>query len=83
MGAHSQESAYNGHSASKSSHKHSTKESKKQLAKRRASMYNGQAPSEEPSAYLASFQTVHTTGSERRARVEAEMKRTMSKFNGN
>lgn len=46
-------------------------------------MYNGQDPSEEPSAYQASFQTAHVTGSERRARVEAEMKRTMSKFNGN
>ncbi|KZL69919.1 hypothetical protein CT0861_06924 [Colletotrichum tofieldiae] len=84
MGAHSEESAYNGHSSSKALHRHSTKEPKKQLAKRRTSMYNNQPPSEEPSAYQASSNSANVSRRKEqdRARLEAEMERLMSQFNG-
>ncbi|CCF37287.1 hypothetical protein CH063_08661 [Colletotrichum higginsianum] len=84
MGAQSQKSAYNGHSTPKEAHVHSTDESKKQLAKRRTSMYLGQPASEEPSAYRASFRSTsaYDSGSAPQARIEADLKQTMRRFNG-
>ncbi|TKW52755.1 hypothetical protein CTA1_7513 [Colletotrichum tanaceti] len=84
MGTQSQKSAYNGHSTPKQTHVHSTEESKKQLAKRRTSMYLGQPASEEPSAYRASFRSTaaHDSGSARQARVEADLRRIMQQSIG-
>ncbi|KAK6225505.1 hypothetical protein QIS74_01552 [Colletotrichum tabaci] len=85
MSARSQNPAFIGHSTPKQTHLHSTtEESKKQLAKRRTSMYLGQPASEEPSAYRASFRSTsaYDSGSAHQARIEADLKQTMRQFNG-
>ncbi|KAK2028558.1 hypothetical protein LX32DRAFT_693926 [Colletotrichum zoysiae] len=84
MGTHSEESVYDGHADSKPPHKHSSHASKRRLAMRRSSKYNGQLPSDEPSAYRASFNSADIATSEEqgKARVEAEIERTMRQFRG-
>ncbi|TQN67477.1 hypothetical protein CSHISOI_07993 [Colletotrichum shisoi] len=71
------------HSTPKQTHVHSAEESKKQLAKRRTSMYLGQPASEEPSAYRAPFRctAAYDSGSAHQARVEADLEQTTRQFN--
>ncbi|KAK1955734.1 hypothetical protein LY78DRAFT_593474, partial [Colletotrichum sublineola] len=85
MGTHSEESVHHGHTGPNPPHQHSSHASKKKLAKRRTSKYNGQLPSEEPSAYRASFNNADIATSEEqgKARVKAEMDRILSPFHGN
>ncbi|KAK1574251.1 uncharacterized protein LY79DRAFT_673067 [Colletotrichum navitas] len=85
MGAHSEESVYKGHTGPNPPHKYSSHESKKKIAKRRSSKYTSQLPSDEPSAYLASFNNADITTSEEqgKARVEAKTERLLHQFYGN
>ncbi|KAK2060815.1 hypothetical protein LY76DRAFT_397677 [Colletotrichum caudatum] len=85
MGTHSEESVYNGRADPKPPHKYSSHESKKKLAKRRSSKHSGQPPSDEPSAYRAAFNgaDIATSEEQGKARVEAEIERTMRQFHGN
>ncbi|KAJ0331265.1 hypothetical protein COL5a_002803 [Colletotrichum fioriniae] len=53
------------------SHKYSSKESKKELAQRRASVYHDQPASDEPSAYGAAFRSEDVAASEARHRARA------------
>ncbi|KAK0369711.1 hypothetical protein CLIM01_12926 [Colletotrichum limetticola] len=82
--AHSGQSAYSGHSSPKGSHKHSSKESKKELAQRRTSMYQNQPASDEPTAYGAAFRSEDLAASEARhqARAAENIARIMSQYGG-
>ncbi|KAK1622439.1 hypothetical protein BDP81DRAFT_400182 [Colletotrichum phormii] len=82
--AHSGQSSYSGYSSSKGSHKHSSKESKKELAQRRTSMYQNQPASDEPSAYGAAFRNDDVAASQARhqARAAENISKTMNQYGG-
>ncbi|KAK1463021.1 hypothetical protein CCUS01_08426 [Colletotrichum cuscutae] len=87
--AHSGQSAYSGYmirsrAMGVGSHKHSSKESKKELAQRRTSMYQNQPASDEPTAYGAEFRSEDVAASEARhqARAAENIARIMSQYGG-
>ncbi|WDK10393.1 hypothetical protein CGRA01v4_01672 [Colletotrichum graminicola] len=84
MGGCSEESVYKGHTGPNPPHKYSSHASE-ELAKSRSSKYSSELPSDEPSAYRASFNNADIATSEEqgKARVEAEMKRALRQFYGN